>query len=558
MVSLTKTRPVDSLLSRFRLVSSADESCRQPIPDEPSTHAHVPARPHDTVHGADIAGQADPADKTQSAAAIDASRSKEIVPYRPPVVEDTLSQQERRARADAGDLQARLDLIPLDVVEDQLSRRFRTTQPDCSILSFLGGLDGSATRHLAASTVLDELADTTEQAALTSALVYRYIQAHALWKDHPNPEVDSAEAFLDTLDNADHVKANIVIGTSAQLSKRRSIRVIEDLWGPGWFERIPEEIRDPGWTRAEECSKRTLTQMIANAKQGYSLPGAVEHWGAAMRTRTNETARRERRITQPRSPYIILDDVRSLNKDTQDTQDTGRSRLDDKEDRLMVELVAPHPPPGSAPSKPSQSPPARRRPNAKRKRALSKGHLPDKATDDDGWRKSSDGTCLLKRAKNQLLRKPVEVEPHSSDDKQTPPPDDPSSQLRVDELTPPPDETPSDEISTECSPGPPSCDGPSIALLLVKFADLYDEICSHDPDTVRLVQRCCDSCRGYVLRALASFKGDIMPCVEGLQRVDRHVFNRHEIPPSQDHGISPHKPPARRYSAIVVDSSDVD
>ena len=549
MVSLTKARPVDGLLSRFRPVSSADKSCRQPIPDEPSTHAHVPARPPDTVHGADM---------TQSAAAIHASPStqgKEIVPYRPPAVEDTLSQQDRRARAEAGDLQARLDLIPLDVVEDQLSRRFRTIQPDCSILSFLSGLDGGATRHLAASTVLEELADTTEQSALTSALVYRYIQAHALWKDHPNPEVDSAEAFLDTLDNADHVKANIVIGTSAQLSKRRSIRTIEDVWGPGWLQRIPEEIRDPRWTRAEECSKRTLAQMMANAKQGYSLAGAVERWEAAMRMRTDETARRERRITLPRSPYIILDDVRSLNKDT---RDTDRSRLDDREDRLRVELVAPHPPADSTSSKPAQSPPARRRPKRKRKRALSEEHPPDKATDDDGWRKSSDGRWLLKRVKNQLIRKPIDIEPDSLADKQTPPPDDPSSQLRVDESTPPPDETSPDETSTECNPGPPSCDGPGIALLLAKFADLYDDMRSHDPDTVRLVQRCCDSCRSYVLRALASFKGDIMPCVEGLQRVDRHIFNRHEIPPSQDHDISPHKSPARRYSAIVVDSSDVD
>jgi cytidylate kinase len=57
--------------------------------------------------------------------------------------------------------------------------------------------------HRAASTVLEELADSTEQAALTSALVYRYIQAHSLWKGHPDPKVTSAETtFLDTLDTS--------------------------------------------------------------------------------------------------------------------------------------------------------------------------------------------------------------------------------------------------------------------------------------------------------------------------------------------------------------------
>jgi hypothetical protein len=67
--------------------------------------------------------------------------------------------------------------------------------------------------------VLEELADSTEQAALTSALVYRYIQAYSLWKGYPDLKVTSAETFLDSLDNSDYVKANIVIGSSTDLSK---------------------------------------------------------------------------------------------------------------------------------------------------------------------------------------------------------------------------------------------------------------------------------------------------------------------------------------------------
>jgi hypothetical protein len=158
---------------------------------------------------------------------------------------DTRSQSDRRARADAGDLQARLDLIPLSVVEDQLSRCFRTANPECSILSSLRSGDGAAAGHEAAATILEELADSTEQAALTSTLVYRYIQAHSLWRGHPDAKVTSAESFLDTLDNADYVKANIVIGSSADLSKQRSLKAIESKWGADWFCKIPNELRDP-------------------------------------------------------------------------------------------------------------------------------------------------------------------------------------------------------------------------------------------------------------------------------------------------------------------------
>jgi hypothetical protein len=104
--------------------------------------------------------------------------------------------------------------------------------------SLLGG-DEALVGYRAASTVLEELADSTEQAALISALVYRYIQAHSLWKGHPDPKVTSAETFLDSLDNSDYVKANIVIGSSVDLSKQRSLKIIDEAWGSDWFDKIP-------------------------------------------------------------------------------------------------------------------------------------------------------------------------------------------------------------------------------------------------------------------------------------------------------------------------------
>lgn len=113
-------------------------------------------------------------------AALLLSQTAEVVPYRPPEINKSLTQQDRQARANAGDLQARLDLIPLHAVEDQLLRSFRTNRQDRSILTYLRGGNGTQPAHEAAKAVLEELADTTEQAAFTSTLVFRYVQAKGL------------------------------------------------------------------------------------------------------------------------------------------------------------------------------------------------------------------------------------------------------------------------------------------------------------------------------------------------------------------------------------------
>jgi hypothetical protein len=53
--------------------------------------------------------------------------------------------------------------------------------------------------------------------------------------------------------------------------------------------------------------------------------------------------------------------------------------------------------------------------------------------------------------------------------------------------------------------------------------------------------RCCNSCRVFVLRALASLEADLVPCVHGLKRVEQHLYDGSEVRPSQDHGVSPRK-----------------
>ena len=107
--------------------------------------------------------------------------SQEVVRYQPPTTQrETRSQLDRVAKAEAGDLQARLDLISTDAAEEALGQRFCKHQPDRLILAYLRDLDKGIEPYEAASTVLEELADKTEDSAYESALVFRYIQAYSL------------------------------------------------------------------------------------------------------------------------------------------------------------------------------------------------------------------------------------------------------------------------------------------------------------------------------------------------------------------------------------------
>jgi hypothetical protein len=79
-------------------------------------------------------------------------------------------------------------------------------------------------------------------------------------------------------------------------------------------------------------------------------------------------------------------------------------------------------------------------------------------------------------------------------------------------------------------------------------------------DTARMTARCCDSCRVFVWRALASLEADLVPCVHGLEQVEKHLYDGSEVRPSQDHGVSPRKatPGGKgvRRVHVVPDSSD--
>ena len=175
------------------------------------------------------------------------------------------------------------------------------------------------------------------------------------------------------------------------------------------------------WIRAEECSKRLLAQITLNARRGYSLEKAISHWTQSMRRRTDESARREHRIGLPRSRHTILDDVRSLNEraPNEDSSDASQARqvtLPDspKDDRLRVELVPASE--GTLPpqEKPNLSAARPSRPPRNRKRNTSEAAVVDSSADEsgqdaNGWRVVADGKDMVKRVKNSLVRKPVEV-----------------------------------------------------------------------------------------------------------------------------------------------------
>jgi hypothetical protein len=109
----------------------------------------------------------------------------------------------------------------------------------------------------------------------------------------------------------------------------------------------------------------------------------------------------------PRSPFIITDDVRSLNQTLGPAQ-RGRRTTDvvypeePAEHQLRVELVTP----GSK----RNAPPTTAKSGKQKRRRLGSGalnlvHQVD--NQEDGWRVSEDGSWRLERDGNQLLRLPV-------------------------------------------------------------------------------------------------------------------------------------------------------
>jgi hypothetical protein len=99
---------------------------------------------------------------------------------------------------------------------------------------------------------------------------------------------------------------------------------------------------------------------------------------------------------------------------------------------------------------------------------------------------------MVKRVKNSLVRKPVEI---TSAEPQLSGHDSASMQLLTTTSIP--------KISQRQSERPfPTCDGPAVALLLYKFIDAFRDMPALDSDP-NANHRCCETCR---LKALRAFK----------------------------------------------------
>lgn len=113
-----------------------------------------------------------------------------------------------------------------------------------------------------------------------------------------------------------------MFGTSTTRARRNSIRVIEEHWGPTWFESIPAQIRPPLKTPAE-APKRLLIEIAATCKKGTTIQRAISAWEEAIDIRTDDDRRREAHSRASRAPYLTTSDVAQWNKSAR-IDDVGR------------------------------------------------------------------------------------------------------------------------------------------------------------------------------------------------------------------------------------------
>ncbi|KAK5711814.1 hypothetical protein LTS12_027930, partial [Elasticomyces elasticus] len=423
--------------------------------------------------------------------------------------------QQEASQSDAADVRTWLDHIPIDRVVTRLQQTFTPSQPKSSILDCL--TNPQAHPYVAAQKILEDLGDSLEGAAVTSALVFRYVQHHELWRGHPDGTVTSAEAFLNTLGNSTYVKAAIVIGTSSDLARHKSLKAIEERWGQDWFDRLPDDLRSPEWLAPQQCSLQLL-DAIVKASQSCGFDDAVTQWRQSMERRTDEDVRQREKIRHPRTRNVILDDVRRSIR--------GGSRGDIHSklkaiggDYFRVQHVAPRGPPIEKGGRTLPVAAAKR--SGKRVREASPNHpVSENSETEDGWRRAADGTTMVPRgAKNVLIRKPI-----------------PSQ--------------------TSTASTMPTCDGHAVARVIHQLVETYEDLLPLDQN-VEGGHALCRSCRPVTLRAFEALEEILIPCVRELLAVDKHRFDSDEdVLLSQLTEDSQPARPLKRKRPQIPDSSN--
>jgi hypothetical protein len=188
------------------------------------------------------------------------------------------------------------------------------------------------------------------------------------------------------------------------------VRLIDEVWRPGWFEAIPQAIRAPSWTRPEDLPRDVLVQITANAKQGIPIANAVARWVEHINRRTDHGTRRRERIRGPTVPHLILSDIKPLNTPIKDS-DKGRRTSDmffpedAPADGLEVKLAV-----LKSPSKSRPDYSAAALVSARKRKRDGLGMVEQSNADGDvgavreEWHRGKDG-MMVKRFKNQLIRR---------------------------------------------------------------------------------------------------------------------------------------------------------
>lgn len=149
--------------------------------------------------------------------------------------------------------------MSIELVKKELSCAVYANENHRSILDYLEAETDTSKRVAAAKNILNELAETSEQAAVYTAFIWRYIELQKLWDDgHKDKSLHSADAFLDSLDHSEYVKRNITLGRSTQETNAGHFKTITRAWGRGWYN----EFRKKGlFQTSRNLSMRVLEHM---------------------------------------------------------------------------------------------------------------------------------------------------------------------------------------------------------------------------------------------------------------------------------------------------------
>ena len=114
-------------------------------------------------------------------------------------------------------------------------------------------------------------------------------------------------------------------GAHTRDTRQNRRRVIDEIWGQGWLQRIPKDICDSQWGQPEHCSIGLLTEIAGNTRRKVSLEQAIAGWQTALNDRTDFGKCRDRGIKGPTTSCLIRSDVASPNSDKGDGAQGKRS-----------------------------------------------------------------------------------------------------------------------------------------------------------------------------------------------------------------------------------------